>query len=73
MLVPSLPGCISHGRTVDEAAAMAKEAIALHLENLKAHRFGGDAPDESCESARRAISRQRGRSDSPAVSQRPNE
>jgi len=39
--VPSLPGCISYGRTVDEAAAMAKEAIALNLENLKAHRYGG--------------------------------
>jgi len=39
VLVPSLPGCVSYGRTVDEAAERAKEAIALHLENLKAHRL----------------------------------
>ena len=39
VLVPSLPGCVSYGRTVDEATARAKEAIALHLENLKAHRL----------------------------------
>lgn len=39
VLVPSLPGCVSYGRTVDEAAEHAKEAIALHLENLKAHRL----------------------------------
>ena len=44
VLVPSLPGCVSYGRTVDEAAEMAKEAIALHLENLKAHRLS--LPDE---------------------------
>jgi antitoxin HicB len=39
VLVPSLPGCISYGRTVDEATERAKEAITLHLENLKAHRL----------------------------------
>ena len=44
VVVPSLPGCVSYGRTVDEAAEMAKEAIALHLENLKAHRLS--LPDE---------------------------
>src|SRR5271157_1321821 len=32
--VPDLPGCFSAGRTVDEALAMAKEAIELHLEGL---------------------------------------
>ena len=44
VLVPSLPGCVSYGRTVDEAAQRAREAIALHLENLKAHRLS--VPDE---------------------------
>lgn len=39
VLVPSLPGCISYGRSVDEATQRAREAIALHLENLKAHRL----------------------------------
>lgn len=32
--VPDLPGCFSAGRTLDEALAMAKEAIELHLEGL---------------------------------------
>lgn len=32
--VPDLPGCFSAGRTMDEALAMAKEAIELHLEGL---------------------------------------
>ena len=34
VIVPDLPGCFSAGRTVDEALAMAKEAIGLHLEGL---------------------------------------
>lgn len=32
--VPDLPGCFTAGRTLDEALAMAKEAIELHLEGL---------------------------------------
>ncbi len=32
--VPDLPGCFSAGETLDEALAMAKEAIELHLEGL---------------------------------------
>ena len=32
--VPDLPGCFSAGRTLDEALAMAREAIELHLEGL---------------------------------------
>jgi predicted RNase H-like HicB family nuclease len=32
--VPDLPGCFSAGRTMDEALAMANEAIELHLEGL---------------------------------------
>jgi predicted RNase H-like HicB family nuclease len=32
--VPDLPGCFSAGATLDEALAMAKEAIELHLEGL---------------------------------------
>jgi predicted RNase H-like HicB family nuclease len=34
--VPDLPGCFSAGKTADEALAMAKEAIELHLEGLVA-------------------------------------
>jgi len=32
--VPDLPGCFSAGSTVDEALAMVKEAIELHVEGL---------------------------------------
>jgi predicted RNase H-like HicB family nuclease len=32
--VPDLPGCFSAGSTMDEALAMAREAIELHLEGL---------------------------------------
>lgn len=37
---PDLPGCISAGETLEEAAVMAAEALALHLEGLEAD----DAP-----------------------------
>lgn len=36
VLVPSLPGCITYGSTVEEALSMAKDAIELHLEGLAA-------------------------------------
>ena len=32
--VPDLPGCISAGRTVEEAARNIREAIELHLEGI---------------------------------------
>ena len=32
VFVPSLPGCITYGETVDEAIEMAKEAIGLYIE-----------------------------------------
>jgi predicted RNase H-like HicB family nuclease len=37
VLVPMLPGCVSFGRTIEEATAKAREAIELHIENLAAH------------------------------------
>jgi predicted RNase H-like HicB family nuclease len=40
--VPDLPGCFSAGRTLDEAVAMAREAIALHIDGLLAE--GGAIP-----------------------------
>jgi antitoxin HicB len=46
--VPLLPGCVSYGRTIEGATENAKEAIALHLENLAAHKLpipaGEDVP-----------------------------
>lgn len=34
VIVPDLPGCFSAGSTLDEALAMAREAVELHLEGL---------------------------------------
>lgn len=35
--VPTLPGCITFGETMDEAIVNAKEAVELYLESLSAH------------------------------------
>ncbi|HCL89915.1 MAG TPA: antitoxin HicB [Candidatus Atribacteria bacterium] len=35
--VPSLPGCVTYGESIEEATEMAKDAIELYLESLKAH------------------------------------
>ena len=35
-VVPALPGCITYGEDLDEALSMAKEAIELYIEELKA-------------------------------------
>jgi predicted RNase H-like HicB family nuclease len=42
--VPSLPGCVTYGATLDEAIEMAKEAIELYIESLKEH--GEEIPTE---------------------------
>ncbi len=34
---PALPGCISQGKTREEALVNIQEAIAAYLESLKAH------------------------------------
>ncbi len=36
--MPSLPGCVTYGATMDEAVEMAKEAIELYVESLEAHK-----------------------------------
>jgi antitoxin HicB len=43
--VPALPGCITQGNDLDEAMAMAKEAIELYIEELKER--GEVIPDDS--------------------------
>ena len=42
--VPSLPGCVTEGDTLEEAIAMAKEAIQLYIESLIAD--GEPVPEE---------------------------
>ncbi len=44
VIVPSLPGCITYGETIEEAIEMAKEAIELYLESLREH--GEEIPTE---------------------------
>jgi antitoxin HicB len=43
--VPSLPGCITYGETVEEAMAMAKEAMELYIESLVSN--NEPVPDEA--------------------------
>ena len=45
--VPSLPGCISQGKTRNEALASISEAIALHVESLRER--GEPVPDDHVE------------------------
>ncbi len=42
---PDFPGCITAGRTVDDAKDMAAEALALHVEGLQEN--GEDIPKPS--------------------------
>ncbi len=44
VLVPALPGCITYGKTIEEAIKMAKEAIELYLESMIEN--GEDIPTE---------------------------
>ena len=43
--VPVLPGCITYGENVEEAIAMAREAIELYIEELQER--GDKIPDDS--------------------------
>ena len=36
-LVPALPGCVTYGRTLEEARAMVKDAVQGYIESLKKH------------------------------------
>ena len=44
VIVPSLPGCVTFGDTLEEGIEMAKEAIQLYIESLKEH--GEPVPTE---------------------------
>jgi predicted RNase H-like HicB family nuclease len=43
---PSLPGCISEGKTREEALINIKEAIALYLEPIEDDHVGGEKGEE---------------------------
>src|SRR5258707_14464539 len=42
--VPALPGCVTQGETLEEAIAMAKDAVRLHVEALMSE--GEPVPEE---------------------------
>ncbi len=35
--VPSLPGCVTYGKTIDEAVKMTREAVELYIKSLIKH------------------------------------
>jgi antitoxin HicB len=37
-LVPALPGCVTYGRTLDEARDMVRDAIRGYIESLRKHK-----------------------------------
>ena len=43
--VPALPGCVTQGETMEEAVAMAKDAIRIYIESLVSD--GDDVPEET--------------------------
>lgn len=38
VIVPSLPGCVTYGKTLEEAKAMAEDAIIGYIASLKEHK-----------------------------------
>ena len=44
VMVPSLPGCITYGDTIEEAMEMGKDAVELYIESLRAH--GDEIPTD---------------------------
>ena len=51
--VPALPGVVTEGGTIEEALAMAREAITLHIEGLRED--GLEIPVESPSRSRRTV------------------
>jgi len=37
-VVPALQGCVTHGRTLEEAKKMANDAISGYIQSLRKHR-----------------------------------
>ena len=49
VIVPSLPGCVTYGETIEEAINMAREAIELYIESLREHNEEIPTEDETLE------------------------
>ncbi|PIR04958.1 MAG: antitoxin HicB [Candidatus Liptonbacteria bacterium CG11_big_fil_rev_8_21_14_0_20_35_14] len=48
VLVPSLPGCITYGKDLEEAKKMSKEAILAYIQSIK--KRGDNIPSDDSES-----------------------
>ena len=46
-MVPALPGCVTYGRTMVEAKAMAKDAMSGYIESLRKHGEAIPSDDET--------------------------
>ncbi len=46
-IVPTLPGCVTYGRTLVEARKMAKDAISGYIESLRKHKEPIPIDDET--------------------------
>ena len=46
-MVPSLPGCVTYGETIDEAKKMAIDAIGAYIASLKKHQETVPIDEES--------------------------
>ncbi|RAI91633.1 type II toxin-antitoxin system HicB family antitoxin [Algoriphagus yeomjeoni] len=44
-IVPSLPGCVTWGETLEHTKEMAKEAISLYIEDMEAN--GDEIPNDN--------------------------
>mgnify|MGYP001574965583 FL=1 len=53
VVVPSLPGCFSQGKTIEEAKKNIMKAIALHIKSLKT--AGEPIPSETEESYKTVV------------------
>lgn len=45
VIIPSLPGCVTYGETLEEAKSMAADAIQLYLESIEKN--GDETPQEN--------------------------
>jgi predicted RNase H-like HicB family nuclease len=52
-VVPSLPGCFSQGKTIEETKKNVQKAIALHIKSLK--KAGESVPSEPLDSFQTVI------------------
>jgi len=46
-MVPSLPGCVTYGETIDEAKKMASDAIGAYIASLEKHHEAIPTDEES--------------------------